>query len=140
MLYVDTSVIVAYYCPEPLSDKVEKILIKTQNPAISQLTELEFTSALARKIREKSLAQDDGRKILSLFQTHLEQKSYIRLPFQPKHYAQAKDWLSQFKTPLRTLDALHLAIAAGHDLPIITADEKLASSAGILGVKANLIG
>jgi len=27
MVYIDTSVLVAYYCPEPLSEKVERFLI-----------------------------------------------------------------------------------------------------------------
>ena len=28
MFYIDTSVLVAYYCPEPLSEKVEEILLR----------------------------------------------------------------------------------------------------------------
>ncbi|NWF56378.1 MAG: PIN domain-containing protein [Syntrophaceae bacterium] len=42
MVYVDTSVIVAYYCPEPLSEAAEAFLTAHSRPAISSLTELEF--------------------------------------------------------------------------------------------------
>jgi predicted nucleic acid-binding protein len=39
MYYIDTSVIVAYYCPEALSDKAEDFLSKIDRPNISSLTE-----------------------------------------------------------------------------------------------------
>jgi hypothetical protein len=32
MYYLDTSILAAYYCPEPLSEKVEKIVISTKRP------------------------------------------------------------------------------------------------------------
>jgi uncharacterized protein len=46
MVYIDTSVLVAYYCPEPLSEKAEKLLIRYLKPAISSLTEVGFFSAV----------------------------------------------------------------------------------------------
>lgn len=139
MVYIDTSVLVAYYCPEDMSSQVEDILLNIDKPAISQLTEVELTSALAIKIRERTLTQEDGNEILSQFQTHIGQNSYIHLPIQPRHYSTARDWISQFNTPLRTLDALHLAIAARSNIPILTADIKFANSASILGIEATLV-
>jgi len=139
MVYIDTSILVAYYCPEIMSNQVEKILVNTDSPAISQLTEVELTSAVSRKIREQNLSQQDGQDILSMFQTHVEQKSYVHLPIQPRHYSMARDWISQFSTTLRTLDALHLAIAAKNNISILTADLKFAESANILDIEVNLI-
>ncbi|MBF0468654.1 MAG: type II toxin-antitoxin system VapC family toxin [Desulfamplus sp.] len=139
MLYIDTSVLVAYYCPESMSDQVEGILINADNPAVSQLTEIEIASAIARKIREHAFSKEDGYNILSLFQKHIDQKSFIYIPIQTKHYAIAKNWLTQFNTPLRSLDAIHLAIAYKKKIPILTADAKLASSAKILGIEAILV-
>jgi predicted nucleic acid-binding protein len=139
MAYIDTSILVAYYCPEILSDQVETILRNTSNPAISHLTEVEFASALAKKIREKNLANADSMKIFSLFQSHIHHKHYSQLLIEPKHYSTARDWISQFNTPLRTLDALHLSIAVTNNKSIITADQQLAESAEILGIEVNLI-
>jgi predicted nucleic acid-binding protein len=139
MIYVDTSVLVAYYCPEKISDQVEKILVETNNPAISQLTEVELTSALARKIRERALSQEDGKTILSLFRTHIGNKSYTYFPIQPKHFSTAMNWIAEFNTPLRTLDALHLAIAALNKTPLLTADIKFAESAKKLGIDVKFI-
>jgi predicted nucleic acid-binding protein len=42
MVYVDTSVIVTYYCPEPYSEAAEAFLTAHSRPAISSLAELEF--------------------------------------------------------------------------------------------------
>lgn len=86
MIYIDTSVLAAYYCPEALSDKVEEILLNTKEPAVSQLTEIELASAISRKIREHTVSKEDAEMILSLFQTHIDQKSFIYLPIQTKHY------------------------------------------------------
>jgi predicted nucleic acid-binding protein len=41
MYYVDTSVLVAYYCPEALSEKVEAFLTSNLQTSISLLTEVE---------------------------------------------------------------------------------------------------
>lgn len=42
MGYLDTSVIVAYYCPEAFSRQVQDLLREQIKPALSLLTEVEF--------------------------------------------------------------------------------------------------
>jgi len=49
------------------------------------------------------------------------------------------DWISQFSTTLRSLDALHLAIADSNNLTLITADIKLSNSAMYFGVEFSII-
>ena len=139
MTYIDTSILVAFYYPEKISDQVEEILINTKSPAISQLTEVELTSALARKTREKTLSKKDAIDVLSMFRAHIDKKSFQFLPIQPKHYTTAMNWIAEFNTPLRTLDALHLAIASENQTPLLTADVKFAESAEIIGIAATLI-
>ena len=139
MMYIDTSILVAFYCPERISDQVEDILVKSSSPAISQLTEVELTSALSRKIRENALSKKDAISVISIFRTHIDDKSYQYLPIQPKHYTIAMNWIEEFNTPLRTLDALHLAIAAQNNALLLTADFKFAESAEKLGIEVTLI-
>jgi uncharacterized protein len=55
------------------------------------------------------------------------------------HYTLARNWIAQFETPLRTLDALHLAIAFTHQIPLVTADEGLGVSAEALGVEVRIL-
>jgi uncharacterized protein len=139
MAYLDTSILVAYYCPEPLSEAAEKVLRRVNQPSISALAEVEFVSALSRKMREKTLDREDARRILIEFESHLNQLLFKRIPLERDHYTLAYSWLSQFAIPLRTLDALHLAVASKNSLEIITADRGLAQSAAKLGLLSKLV-
>lgn len=135
MHYFDTSVLVAYYFPESISDAVEKLLLENDTPAISQLTEVELASAVARKVREKELSERDANKILNKFQSHVDHQMFHWIPIEEHHYRSAKSWISSFKAPLRTLDALHLALAAAENACLVTADRQLADSATFYGLE-----
>ena len=134
MYYLDTSILAAYYCPEPLSEKVEKFIISEKRPCISSLIEVELASAIARKIREKNLSSEDGNKIFHQFQTHLKDSLYRLIAVEDRHYQTAKNWILQFAVPLKTLDALHLAIAAEGNFTMLTADRQLDISAKYFGI------
>lgn len=69
--YLDTSVIAAYYCPEPLSDRAEDFLTSHAHPGISLLTELELFSALSRKVREGGLDQSGAGRVAARILSHL---------------------------------------------------------------------
>lgn len=134
MIYVDTSVLAAYYCLEPLSEVVEARLLTIRAPAISLLTEVELTSAIAKKIRTGSLSREDGNRILNQFQAHISHRLFHLLPLDHDHYRQAQAWLAQFNSSLRSLDALHLALAAHENATLLTADHTLAQAATFFGV------
>ncbi len=139
MYYIDTSVLTAYYCPEPLSEKAEKIIITSGKPAISSLTHLELFSAISKKVRE-GLHPEDGNKIIRQFEYHLiEQKLYRQLDIDEHHYTMAANWVAQFNTPLRSLDGLHLAVSSAAQLNLLTADIKLAEAARFFGLEVTLL-
>ncbi|MGH9460305.1 MAG: type II toxin-antitoxin system VapC family toxin [Vicinamibacteria bacterium] len=134
MIYLDSSVLAAYYCPEPLSTKAEQLIRSQTRPALSDLTEVELFSAVSRKTRVRELSRVDAERITSQFLAHLESNLYTRLALQRRHYQLAREWLGRFSKPLRTLDALHLAIAASEHLQLVTSDEGLARSGTRLAV------
>ena len=139
MYYVDTSVLAAYYCPEPLSDKAEEFILASGKPAISALTRLELFSAISRKVRE-GLTPEDGNRIIRQFEYHLvEQKMYKQLNVDEHHYTMATHWIAQFNTSLRSLDGLHMAVSAAAQLNLLTADVKLAEAARFFGLQVTLI-
>jgi predicted nucleic acid-binding protein len=132
MFYVDSSLLVAYYCPEALSERAE-IFLTSQSPlSISTLTELEVFSAVSRKVREKGLTRATARRILAKFLSHLDGRFYTCFPVETQHVRLARDWIGQFSTNLKSLDALHLAVASLEGLTLVTADQNLAESAKIL--------
>ena len=70
--YIDTSVLVAYFCPEPLSEKAEEFLIGHPQPGISALSEVELFSAVSRKVREGGISRKDGGRVIARFVAHVD--------------------------------------------------------------------
>ena len=122
-----------------LIEKAESVLTQQAQPSISALTELELFSVVSRKIREGSLLKVDGDRIIARLLAHIDGGFCNYLSVQNHHYRLARDWIGHFNTALRTLDALHLAIASVEELILVTADKVLARSAESLGVKATVV-
>jgi len=139
MYYIDTSVLAAYYCPEILSEKVQAFLTAQIHPAISSLTDVELCSAISKKVRMGELSHADGNRIISKFQSHLSANFFRVIHIESEHWRIARGWLSLFHTPLRTLDALQLAVSSSEQLIIIAADRQLLDSAKTLGVRCKSI-
>ncbi len=139
MVYLDTSVITPIYCPEPNSDHVEQIVFQYNKRGISQLTGVELASAISSKVRENAMSRSDGNRIMNRFQSHVNNHSYTWIPVQADHFRTAKTWIAQYPDMLRTLDALHIAIADTENLTFLTLDMRLAESASMFGVKVRLI-
>jgi predicted nucleic acid-binding protein len=108
-------------------------------PAISDLTEVEMVSALARKTRTREIRSEEAQRVVAEFLLHLETNLYARLVLGREHYKLAREFIGRFTAPIRTLDALHLAVAAAGGLRIVTSDEHLALSAKTVGVQAEWI-
>ena len=134
MLFLDTSVIVAFYIPEAQSSRVQRLFSSETPLAICSLAEVEFTSAIARLVRMKALPKQFATRVLDEFQGHIQQKLYEFCPITQTEYDLAKNWISSFKTSLRTLDALQLAVASSNGLPFVTADKILTKAAKTFGV------
>ncbi|MCL6754655.1 type II toxin-antitoxin system VapC family toxin [Nostoc sp. CCCryo 231-06] len=106
---------------------------------MSQLVEVELVSALSRRVRMREISQQDTTAIVGRFQADLDSGFYTQIAVETVHYNLARKWISRFNTPLRTLDALHLAIAFQNNIRLVTADEALATSAEVLGVEVLLL-
>ncbi len=139
MIYLDTSILVAYYCPEPLSEQANRLLRSETMPAVSDLTEVELVWALSRKVREGEMDHPDAERVAALFLSHLNTHMYTRLPLRRQHYQLARDWIGRFVLPLRSLDALHLAIAEIEGRTLATSDSGMADSASALGIRTLLL-
>ncbi len=131
--------LVPYYSPEPLSARCEALILSEARPVISDLCAVELVSALARKVRRAELDTADAERIKSRFQSQVESSYYTLLPLERHHLRLAQDWIGQFRAPLRTLDGLHLAVAATGGIRFATADRALAGCAEAFGVEVVLV-
>ncbi len=139
MPYLDTSVVVAYYLPEPLSTHAQAIYNAPHTLAISELVELEFFAALCLRLRIGHLERTQAERVASLFLSHLEGGWYTRIHLHAGHYLAARGFIARFDLPLKSPDALHLAVSAGERLPLVTADHQLARNAQSLGLEVELV-
>ena len=136
--YIDTSVLAGAYCAESGSRLAQKVLQGCE-PMISNLTRLEFSSAVAKKVRAGGLAASGATTIISEFHSHIRQGVFELLPVFEMHYTLANEWIDSFTTGLRALDALHLSLAHSNGVVLLTADNALAKAAGILHATVKLI-
>ena len=133
--YVDTSARAKWYLNEASSDAFEAYIGEYAIAAISWLTVIELRCLLARRRRAKELPRATEQATFDLFQTDVR-AGYLEIhPLRDDHAATAVGLLDRLpKHPLRTLDALHLAIAeAIGAAQIATADRTMASAARALG-------
>jgi predicted nucleic acid-binding protein len=137
--YVDTSVLGAYYCPEPLSSAAEAALLRLKEPCISSLTDVEFASVIARKRRLRELTEREAGEVLRLFGQHVAEGYYRRLPFEAEHVLGARNLNSSMTSALSTLDALHLSVALSAGVPLLTADRDFARAARRHDAVAHLV-
>lgn len=138
-MYIDTSVLVAYYCPEPRSAAVQERLQADPLPVISRLTEVELASAVARKVREGGLVRQDAHRILDVAARHVREGYYVVRDMAAEDWGRARVLLARMYLPLRTLDALHLVLAERMGIELYTADEKLRRSAEAVGVPVQFL-
>ena len=139
MSYIDTSILVACYCPERLSAVAQDAVRKSASRTISPLSNVEFCSALALKTRTGETNTDSARRVLAAFRLDRAEGVFHVVPVEAREHAVACDWISRFTTTLRTVDALHLAAAFYNGLTLLTSDKDLARSAARFGVKHKLI-
>ena len=138
--YLDTSALLPYYRAEKTSPAIQDFLSSLRIPVrISDLTGVEFASALSRWIRMKEITEAQASLVENGFAEDTRVGLFRRLSITTQHYRQAQKWISSRKTALRTLDALHLACSFLAGIEIVTCDEALASSADVLGVPCRFV-
>ena len=135
LFYIDTSALLPYYREELMSQQVESLLTSLRPPVlISNLTKVEFTSAIARWVRMGELNEVQANLLENTFNKDVNSGLFVCHQIMPAHFNQAEKWLSGRKTALRTLDALHIACSWDNTAKLITCDTIMHRSATTLGI------
>ena len=137
MLYVDTSALVtAYLRDEPEHDKFRKLLLEGDAPILSSdFTRIEFAGAMTAAKRTGRIP--DPAAVLAHFD-HLASPDgdLVLIPFNPDRVIPAAQRLVTENYPVRTLDAIHIAVAmhtagltGGEPITFVTRDQRQAEAA-----------
>lgn len=135
MIYVDTSLLLPVYVPEAQSEQANSVLESSSPIVISDLTVAEFYVGLARRVKLGTLTVSQSEAARAAFESHLTDGLLQRLGLRPSHSEAAGDLAWKSTIMLRTLDALHLAVAVGLGAPLATFDGRLADAARDIGWK-----
>ena len=100
---------------------------------VSDLAAAEFSSAIARRVRTREFTAEEARVALSAFDTWLMELA-TRIEMASSDVVFAISSLRRLDLPLRTLDALHIAIAQRLGANLVTFDRRMADSARALGL------
>ena len=134
-LYADPSVLLPYYREEPASAAVEALFMGQSTPVvISELSRVEFASALARWVRMGELTEPQANRVESAFYEDVSEGRFDVRAVTGDMFQRAHYWLLTRRTNLRTLDSLQLACAEVSEASFVTLDEDLFEAAEFLGL------
>ena len=140
--YFDTSALCRHYHQEPGSDVVDQVLAEAgATHIVSWLTVLETQSAFAVKVRTGEIAEEKLVGIRSRLRADAVQRKLLVVRVLRRHYDRADKLLQTYGPTirLRTLDALHLAIALdlqaqGRVQNLVTADTAMSTVGKLEGL------
>ncbi len=134
--YLDTSALAKWYLNEPFSEAFEAFILEQPAAAISRLTVVEFRCLLARRRRAGEITKAVESRVYAEFEKDVRAGSLQVYPVADGHLIAALALIDRLgRYPLRTLDALHLAIAEGIDCTrLATADKTMADAGKAAGL------
>jgi predicted nucleic acid-binding protein len=135
-VYVDTSALAKWYLNEPQSEKFESFITAAADAAISRLTVVEFRCLLARRRRAGDITAAQETRIADAFAADLAGGALTVHAIEDGDFGSAVILITELrKQPLRTLDALHLAIVRRLRLGLVaTADRVMVAACKELGI------
>jgi predicted nucleic acid-binding protein len=140
--YVDRCVLLSFLLGESGYGVSESWLLNQGEEAlwISHWVLLEVAGVIATCVRRGQLTAEQAQTIGSEFESFRQERLTLIEP-RGTDFLQARQWLERcLHLPLRSGDALHLALAQRQQLTVVSADRALARCAESLGLPLQLIG
>jgi predicted nucleic acid-binding protein len=133
-LYLDASVVVALVTRDAFTFRADSYL-RAVTPVliVSDFASAEFASVVARRVRMREISQSIARATFAALDAWIT-RSTERAETTTADVAAAALALRRLDLPLRTADALNIAIVQRIGATLMTFDEKMAASARALGV------
>ena len=142
MVYLDTSALLKRYVSEANSEAFDTYFVAQAPAAISRLGLVEIRCALARKRRNRTISTGLEKSAMDEVRTDIQDGVLVIHPGGDAHFAEAFHLIDRLiEIPLRSLDALHLAIALSLDVrELATADAVMRQAAQALGMDVAYFG
>lgn len=136
-VYVDTSALAKLYVNEAGSAAFQQYAAQLGSAYISRLAVVEFRSMLARRLRANMLTGADQLAARGLFEADIARGLWDVVPVDDQHVVDAAAMIDRLgASPLRTLDAIHLAVAQGLGAKeFATGDQVLATASLAIGLR-----
>lgn len=133
--YLDTSALAKWYLNEPGSEAFVLFLQGLNSAVISSLSQTEMRSLLSRRRRMGDLSAELESLLFAAFLEDIDRGWLQCYPLDDARFAEASTLIARYpEQPLRTLDALHLTLAAQAGIPMLaTADAVMAETASLMG-------
>ena len=135
--YLDTSALAKWYLNEAGSEAFVEFLQGLDSAVISSLSVTEMRSLLSRRRRMGDISAELESVLFAALLDDIDRGWLQRYPLDDARFAEATNLIARYpEHPLRTLDALHLTVAAGMAVSIVaTADGVLADAALSMGLQ-----
>jgi predicted nucleic acid-binding protein len=131
--YLDASVVVALLTDDALHVRAAHFASTDPGPLlVSDLATAEFASALGRQVRTGALAVAEARAGLSALDAWAR-RAANQIETTGADIATAITFLRRLDLPLKTPNAIHIAIAQRVGATLVTFDRQMAASARALG-------
>ena len=138
MIYFDTSSLAKAYIEEARSADVDFFLhAQTERVSISELSVLEMRCTVARRQREGRFDAVTAARIWSAFQADVSDGLFDVIRSAAGDFSLATRMIDRVAPlPLKTLDAIHLAVAERAEAQaFVTSDKQQLNAANALGFK-----
>ncbi|WP_396625404.1 type II toxin-antitoxin system VapC family toxin [Luteitalea sp.] len=133
-VYLDTSAFVKLFVQEPESDALNAELSAVGEIVLSDLAMTELASALARRAREQVLTIAEAKRLYRHAERIVASCRLVEST-PPVQRRAARLLLTSQQVPLRTLDAIHLALAIESQVAtLVTFDPRLREAAKAQGL------
>ena len=133
--YIDTSALAKWYLNEVGSESFVEFLQELGSALISSLTVTEMRSLLSRRRRMGDLSVELESLLFAALLSDIDRGWLLQTPVGDARFAEATNLIARYpEHPLRTLDALHLTVAADLGVSVLaTADGVQANAAASMG-------
>jgi predicted nucleic acid-binding protein len=125
LVYLDTSALANRYLRSPISEAVDALLGENSHLfAMSELCLVELESALARQHREGRVTTRKLSELRTRFENDLRLDFFTLHPLSRPILVGARQLIADGKSPLATLDAIHVKTALEIEADAFATDDR----------------